>query len=639
MRFDVFERFGMRDPRFLQPWDVARVDGRRTETDRFILSMTTTDRIELDRVLEEWWIDILTQDSPGQHWEAAQVEKLRAKCSSLPISSQGVGLTVSDTLAFHTKDEDRGVGERLLGESAAAAIRNGSSAVMLDRAVVILSECWGAVEVLIERLLEAPAWPVALEDITPDTADLAGLLGHYFERTPNNDILLDEEHKAREMGLLTYFWERQKDTICLNEPMLVRFRLLAARDWKSLARQAEALPLRELRNDLWRHFHLNEDRDAILSLLRVAPPIFTTIEWSGCTGALAALVGAIAHADLLHEQLTQTYPKTPELDAKLKILVDQEIPEWLKQVVEAASSRPDGRLLLLFFGTSLVREYLRPSLNGTRPWSSVWHALSAIHRVLTPKPSVVELQQVAILGGTPGDPTNIDHATYLIASAAFNASATDVIAWYRGLLLKSDNDLCSQAKNWRRAFCYKTLAECLGQLAEPFDEWRAVWKALFVTDREHARFVPLGQNALFPSIHLLRVGMELLRQTPSRYGARQFFEELLTHMRRLLANDTRRITPLDPELIVDGIDVAPKVLGSDWPLCLAAYCHLLLIPKSRLYVATLLLEGGAAFGDVEVAVEAPGHHLMDTVAEIKQSKRLDIKVHRLCEIIMGAARG
>lgn len=638
MRFDLFERFGMRDPRFLQPWDVARVEGRRAETDRFILSMTTTDRTELDRVLEEWWIDVLTQDSPAQHWEATQVEKLRAKCSSLPISSQEVGLTVSDSLAFHTKDEDRGIAERLLGESAAAAIRNGSSAVMLDRAVVILSDCWGAVEVLIERLLEAPAWPVALEDITPDTTDLAGLLGHYFERTPNNDILLDEEHKARKLGLLTYFWERQKETVCLNESTLVRLRLLAARDWKIFARQVEALPLRELRNDLWVHFHLHEDRDAILSLLRVASPIFTTIEWSGCTGALAALVAAIAHADLLHEQLTQTYPKTPELDAKLKNLVDQEIPEWLKQVVEAASSRPDGRLLLLFFGTSLVRQHLRPSLNGTRRWSSVWHALSEIHRVLTPKPSVVELQQAAILGGTPGDPTDIDHATYLIASAAFNTSATDVVAWYRDLLLKSDNDLCSQAKNWRRAFCYKTLGERFDQL-DPFDEWRAVWKALFVTDREHARFNPFGQNALFPSIHLLRVGMELLRQTPSRCGARQFFEELLTHMRRLLANDTGRITPLDSEFAVDGIDVAPKVLGSDWPLCLAAYRHLLLIPKSRLYVATLLLEGGAAFGDVEVAVEALGHRLMDTVAELKQSKRLDISVHRLCEIITSAARG
>ncbi|WP_437598557.1 hypothetical protein WMF28_38040 [Sorangium sp. So ce590] len=600
--------------------------------------VTTTDRIEVDRLLVEWWTDVLAQESLGDQWETAQVENLRTKCSSLPAGSYKVGLTAPDTLARDATDEERGIGALLLGESAAAVVRNGSSAVALDRAVKFLSECWEAVEVLVERLSQAPAWPGTLETLAPATAELAGLLGRHFERRPGNDVLLDEERKVRERGLLTYFWGRQIDAVCLNHSTLVRLTLLAARDWQSLARQAEALPLRELREDLWRHLHLHEDRDAILSLLRAAPPVFSASKWTGSTSALTGLVAAIAHGDQLHAQLTRTYPPTPDVEAKLKGLVEQEIPEWLKQVVEAAIARPDGRLLLLLFGASLVREALRPPSNGQRPWSSARHALCAIHGVLTPKPSVAELQQVASAGGAPSNRADIDHATYLVTSAAFDACANDVLAWYRDLLLQSVDDLCWQAKNWRRSLCYETLAERLGQLTDPFEEWMAVWKTLFVTDREHARFATLDQNALYPSRHLLRVGTELLRQAPSRSGSRKFFEELLAHTHRLLTNDARLISPLSPELAVDGIDVAPRVLGSDWPQSLEAHRLLLSNAKSRLYVATLLLEGGAPFGDVEAAVEAPGHRLVDSVAEMKQSNRMDLNDHRLCEIITAAAR-
>lgn len=238
----------------------------------------------------------------------------------------------------------------------------------------------------------------------------------------------------------------------------------------------------------------------------------------------------------------------------------------------------------------------------------------------------------------PSNRTSIDHATYLITSALFDSAPEEVWAWYGELLRRSDDDLCWQAKNWRRTLCYETLAERLGQLSNPFDEWSAVWKALFVTDRERARFAPLDHDALYPSLHLLRVGADLLRQSPSRTGARQFFEELLEHMQHLLANDARFISPLKPELVVDAIDVAPRVLGPDWHQPLEAHRPLLSIAKNRLYVATLLLEGGAPFGEVEAAVEVAGHGLADSVAEMKQSNGMDIGVHRLCEIITAAAR-
>jgi len=596
-----------------------------------------TDRTAIDRLLAEWWTAILAQDSPGDQWKTAQLVELRTKCSSLPAGSQNVGLTAPNTLARDATDEDHGVGALLLGESAAAVIREGSSVLALDRAVKFLSECWEAIEVMIERLLEAPAWPEALETLAPATANLAGLLGRHFERTPGNDILLNEERKARERGLLTYLWGRQIDTVCLNHPTLVRLTLLAARDWQNLARQAEALPLREFRENLWRYLHLHEDRDAILLLLRAAPPVFDASNWTGSTSALAALVAAIAHGDQLHAQLTRTYPPVLDAEAKLKTLVEQEIPDWLKQVSEAAIARPDGRLLLLTFGASLMREALRPPWNGQRPWSSARHALCAIHEVLTPKPTVAELKQVASTGGVPSNRTNIDNATYLVTSAAFDSAPEEVWAWYRELLLKSDDDLCWQAKSWRRALCYETLAERLGQLSTPFDEWRAVWKALFVKDRERARFATLDPDALYPSLHLLRVGAEFLRQSPSRTGTPQFFEELMAHTRRLLANDARFISPLEPELVVDAIDVAPRVLGSDWPPVLKD-CVLLSSAKNRVYVAVLLLEGGASFPDVEAAVEVAPHRLTDSISELKRSNDANHHVHRLCNVVAAAAK-
>lgn len=544
--------------------------------------VTTTDRTELGRLLAEWWTDILAQDSPGDQWETAQVENLRTKCSSLPAGSQKVGLAAPNTLAHVATDEDCGIGALLLGESAAAVVRNGSSAVALDRAVKFLSDCWEAVEVLINRIDEDPAWPEALEILTPATADLAGVLGRHFDRLPSHEVLLEEDKADRERGVSAYFWGHNAE-LYLNETTLVRFTLLARRGWSNVALQADALPHRGLRDDLWRHLHLHEDRDSILALLGAAPTIFSADAWTGSTSALAALRAATKHADRLHEQLAQdTRTYQPPLDAyeKLKAFVEHEVPEWMKQVSQAAIVRSDGRSLLLFFGVSLTRDALRPPWNGHRQWSSARYALCAIHDVLDPKPSVDELQRVARLAGVPSNRSTIDHAAYLVSSAAFDACANDVWAWYRELLLKSDDDLCWQAKSWRRALCYETLAERLGQLTDPFEEWRAVWKALFVTDREDARFATLDPNALYPSLHLLRVGAELLRQAPSRSGARQFFEELLAHTNRLLTNDARLISPLQPELAVDAIDVASHVLGSDWPQSLEPHRPLLSFPRT-----------------------------------------------------------
>lgn|GEM_PF-2015156 len=128
----------MRDPRLRQAWALARADERRAATERLLAMVTTTDRTEIDRLLEEWWTSVLAHDLQGDEWKTVQIERLRTKCSSLPIGSQKVALTAPNTLACDATGEDRGVGALLLGESAAAVIRKGSSVVALDRAVKFL---------------------------------------------------------------------------------------------------------------------------------------------------------------------------------------------------------------------------------------------------------------------------------------------------------------------------------------------------------------------------------------------------------------------------------------------------------------------------------------------------------------------
>jgi hypothetical protein len=152
-----------------------------------------------------------------------------------------------------------------------------------------------------------------------------------------------------------------------------------------------------------------------------------------------------------------------------------------------------------------------------------------------------------------------------------------------------------------------------------------------------ARFATLDQSALYPSLHLLRVGAELLRQDPSRSGAWDFFEELLAHTRTLLENDTRRFSPLTPDIALDAMDVGPRIPGAVWSHGLTPYRQLLQSAKNRVYVAALLLEGGASFLDAEAAVETAPHRLMDSVAELR-SNGADLTAHHLCEFVGSAAK-
>lgn len=630
----------MRDPRLLEEWALAADAKRREAKGQRLSSVPEADRAEVDRLLVDWWSEVLSRDSLDEREKMGHVERLRTKCSSLSPEPQKLALTAPSAIVRDGEDVDRNVGALLLGESAAAIVRRATTAVELDRAVRFLADCWEAVDALQEALLRPPAWPGSTEILSVTSVPVEGLLGHHFDRVPSSDILVEEESKARERGVSAYFWGHYPE-LPLNETSLVRLMLVARRDWADVAIQADELPLRAFRDWLWLSLQLDGDRESVLALLRAAPPVFANDAWTGSTCALAALRASVRHAERLHDRLSQAtraYPPAPDAEAKLKALEDDELPAWLREVAEVAIARSDGRVLLILFASTLVRHDLSPSWNGQRPWPASQHALRAIYGAFVPKATLAECQQVAGIGGVPSNRTTIDLATYLITSAVFDADPKQVWAWYRELLLKNDDDLCWQARSChRRAVCYFALAERLGQLPDPLGEWRSVWKALFVTDRERARFAATCQNALYPSLHLLRVGAELLRQNPLLKCAWDFFEELLAHTRTLLWNHSRRFSPIPPEIAVDAMDVGPRIPGAGWSNCLAAYRQLLSSTKNRVYVAALLLEGGASFADVEAAVETAPHGLMDSVAEL-MSNGADLTARHLCEFVGSAAK-
>mgnify|MGYP000870879596 CR=1 FL=1 len=621
----------MRDPRFLEDSAHLRTDARaEAARERFA---ATPDRIEIDRVLEAWWSNVLAQDSLGDPWKAEQIEALRTACSSLPA----VALTAPDTLAMTA--EDRDFGAVLLGETAATVIRRSTAAAPLDRAVRFLArESWGAVEALAEALLRPPAWPASMETLAFKNAPIAGLLATSFRGVPDDELLAQKEREARGRGLLAYV-QYDRNELHLNEAALVRLALLARRDWNGIGVHVDALPLRALKTSSWWRLHLDEDRDAMLALLRTAPPVFDDGKWTGSTAALAAMDASLRHVTRLYEHLdrqTRVAAEPEEAREKLTAFMTQEAPAWLTQVAEAAIGRTDSRILLLAFGANLVRTCV--SLSNR--WSAAILGLNAIYGVLDPKPSVAEVKNVAKAGGAPDNPTNIDDATYLITSALFDADPDEVWRWYRDLLLRTDQDLCEQAKaKARRTLCFHVVAERLGQLTDPFAEWKAAWNALFVTDRERARFARID-NALHPSLHLLRVGAELLRQSPTRAGARSFFVDLLAYGRYLVAND---ISPLKPEsALFDAMDVAP-LLGPDWQATLKDHRSVFSGAKRRLFAAAGLIEGGASCADAEAAIEAPPYRLADSIAEArafnegKAHYERDNELAHVCEVVANAA--
>lgn len=444
------------------------------------------------------------------------------------------------------------------------------------------------------------------------------------------------EQRLRGLGLIGYFWSKHRWRAFLGSRARVRLKLLAMRDWTMLVRCADRLPLLDLRMDLWDTLRLHEDRELILKLLRTAPPVFEGGEWTGSTVALTALDAGRRHLEGIYNRLKCPPTIRPVVEAEIDDFIANEVPTWLEAVFKVAMERLDARPLLLLFGTRQVKEAVRPVSNG-RAWSCRESALAAIRVAMgSSRPSVEEMKAVRTASGAPEEPGGTEDAAYLLTAAALKADSCDVWKWYGELLVERNSGLCEQAADRSRGLVYDVLAERVAALPDAFEAWRGVWNALFVTDRERARFVAGDIHVLLPSCHLLWVGAELLRQEPARAGAPEFLEELIRYSTYLSGTITgyRRLPSGLPYFLVD---LFPRVHEGKWS---EAFVKMVTAPRDaamRVMLAYRLLEGGARFSEVAMVLKSDSS-LMDEIGEV-QGNNMPSDLHEACRIVAAAADG
>jgi len=631
----------VRDPRFALPELESGVTQERSAIARLLGS--AEDRRDLEAILQEWWTEALARAGAGEDSATEEAEHLRRKCASLQEAQAKLGTFACSALARHREGLECRAGAFMLGTTAAAVLRNAPNGVdQFDRAVnlLLLARCWPAIEVMMDGLDQEPRWPAdpGLLSHLPRTLD--ELVGETLGPRVPYEILLEGEQEARSRGLLEYLWGYQHEHVDLDLRVWCRLALLARRDWGQLAAAAETLPIRELREALWWRLHLLEDRAAILALLRSSASVFTDGAWTGSTVALTALKEAVTHADQLHLRGHQGRWRSPDAEkaasAAIAALEQEELPRWFAQVMQMAHARPDGRALMLFFASWLVEEMLRPG-SGRKHWSSAGLALSAMTELLRPLPAAHEMKESAQLG-LPKNADDRRHAVALVTGALFGGDERAHWNEYRSLLSANDEGLCWQAKLWRRACCYDALAQILDRLPGPLDEWRSAWKSLFVTDRERARFDVTSQGVLLPSVHLVRVGVALLRRGPGRDGARAFYRELRGYVRKLIENDVRLVSPLSDGFVTEALDVAPAVFGETWPETLGVERLILATPEMQVYAVGTLLDGGAPMEEIEAALELQRHQLVETIRTLETHGELNDMIQPYCQRIREALR-
>ncbi len=625
----------MRDARLAQQGERVRPADDSAER-----LAAVAERSGLDGALREWWAETLRLEVLDESQVAERVELLRQRCRRLPQAQSALGTCACDALERRAAAGDVSVGARLLGESAANAIRSEATNIdRLDRAVAVLSPCWESIVVLEDALSHQPHWPAEAVRLSPLPMPVEHLVSFGFDRRWTFDSLQEAERAARARGLSAYRWERHREHVGLSHAAYVRLDLLARRDWKVLAASAEDLPLRELRNDLWRHLRLHEDREAMLALLRAAPQVFEGGKWTGHTTALEALELAVTHANQLADRIARPVwtPQTDEAAtaAAARELERDELPGWFRQVVQTARARSDCRPLLLFLAAHIVKEAHRPS-TGSRKWSSAHLAIAAIQAGDARAATLNEVREIAKLG-LPEGAHATDHITQVVVAAVFSAPAADVWAWYCDLLDSCDEDTCWQARTWPRAPAYNCLADILAQLPDPLAALQVAWRRLFVPDRERARFDRTSQSALLPSLHLIRVGLALLRKDPARDGARGLWTDLRQWISNLIADDLRLGTPLPRDLVAEGLDLAPAVFGDDWVTTATTERPLFRTPEFIVYAASAFLDGGAPLAKAQAALGLALPRLVETVNEVRSECDLDDNLRRHCEYVLKIA--
>jgi len=582
----------VRDPRFNQP--AVEAYGNRVQAETEAILRVAADRSDLDAQLQQWWAELLSREVTRDSAINQCIRRLSERGSSLSEPKKRLVAHACAVLEHDGEEAQDRAGAYVLGVTAAATIRaTANEVVLFDRAVTILRRAWRAVEVLIDGLDGEPRWPTDPDLLARVPTSLDELASDTFgRRLPSATLtaLLDEEQTARARGLRVYLWQHRDEQVDFDPRVLARLSLLARRDWSRVAAVAEALPIRELREMLWWRLRIHEDRDAILALIRISALVFRENEWTGRVVGLHALTQSVTHADRLRESVRQRAEPTNTLE-------QAELPDWFNQVVNEARRRPDGRALLLFYTAWLVREVLQPR-SGNPLWSSVDLFIRAAHQNLGQSPTVEEMK--ALAGLCPEENTRrSDSASYLVAGAILGGDAASYWTWYRDLLTENDNNLCWQARTWTKACCYDALARKLSEMSNPFPEWETAWNSLFVTDREAARFDSTSQNALFPSVHLIRVGATLLRLDPRRPGAGPFYAKLRASIRNVVDNDLLLPSLLPEGLGAEALDLAPAVLGEDWLASLESERAVLDFPKTKIIAASGLLDAGVAVATLE----------------------------------------
>jgi hypothetical protein len=103
-----------------------------------------------------------------------------------------------------------------------------------------------------------------------------------------------------------------------------------------------------------------------------------------------------------------------------------------------------------------------------------------------------------------------------------------------------------------------------------------------------------------PSAHLIRVASALLRSGALPANRREFFSEIRSHVRVLLAYDRMRPTSIPPLFVGEALDLAFPVFGEEWPAAIAAVGDMICEePQLFVFAAAALLQGGVPVGGIE----------------------------------------
>jgi hypothetical protein len=623
----------VRDPRFKDPAIRKHEEGRLEEARAL---MAAFERGSLDALLRRWWLELLVaadfDDASVREHANALLHTLLAE---LPIEPSSLGSRICEALITDGDSGECRAAAILLGRSAAAAVgeRRGGLAEF-DRVVRLLHSNWRAIEEFLEELERIdPLWPEEgrLAEFSQLPRSLRECLGRDFGPQPSEAQLLDVERSARAKGVVSYIWGRMPASVVLDARIVARGRFLARRNWTLLVELAESLPLRPLRDWLWRTLGVVEDREAILQLLSASGTLFEADAWTGRVAGLEALNFASTYADALHLSVD---------DERMRSGLEQdELPRWFRQVVEKAQRRADARPLLLTYAAKLAQDVLAPTV-GVRRWSSAGLAIEAIKTGLAAAPSADEMQAIARLSGSSGR----REATYLVTGSIFGSDVRNYWEWYRALLMSADEGLCSHAKAWIRSVSYDGPASILAALPDPVAEWRAIWAALFVPDRERARFDRLSQTALWPSVHLIRVATALMRSHSAVVDARAFFPEVRAMVTGLLSNDPRLVEPMQPIFAAEALDLAPVIFGEEWASAVRVDLDVSPdVPKHIVFCVSALMNGGAAHADIARWCQNSGIDLQQALVDVESDSKRDevLRWHRnaILEAFRRAALG